>query len=123
VPRLFVQPHQAQLPACVSAPVERNVGGDAEQPGGELRIRLVFCARAINADEHVLGQLLRDGVVANQAIQMADHRIPVPVEEQVKAGPVASGNLHHQGCIGIERERRRHADSTCLDGWPLPGSV
>jgi len=38
-------------------------------------------------DEYVLGQLLRNAWCA-PAIEMANYRIPMPVEEQVKARPV-----------------------------------
>ena len=96
--------------ACIPAPVQRDVGGDPEQPGAELGFRLIAIAEAVDAQEDILRQFLRDGPVAHQPIQMVDHLAAVPRKQRLKAGLVPSANLHHQGRIRIEGPLRHHAD-------------
>src|ERR1035438_2532892 len=66
----LVEPHMTQFAPGIAPPVERDVGGDAEQPGGELRVRLIAGAEAVHTDKDVLRQLLRNRAIAYQPIQV-----------------------------------------------------
>ncbi len=79
----------------IPAPVQRDVGGDAEQPGAELSLRLIAIAEAIDAQEDILRQFLRDGPVMHQAIQVIHHLAAVPREQCLKTRLVPSAHLHH----------------------------
>src|ERR1700730_8570980 len=96
------------LATRVPAPVQRDIRSNPEKPGGELGVRLVTVTKAVHPQEYVLRQLLRDGSIANQPVQMVDYRSPVPRQQRLKAGLMASTDLDHQSCIGIEGPLRRH---------------
>ena len=90
-----VQPQMRRFATCIPAPVQRDVGGDAEQPGAELGLRLIPIAEAVDAQEDILRQLFRDGSITHQPIEMVDHLAAVPREQRLKAGLVPAANLHH----------------------------
>ena len=109
IPDFLVQPHVIQFPPRIAAPVERDVGGDAEQPGGELRVGLIPVAEAVHADEDVLRQLLRDRAIAHQPVQVIHYRAAMPFQQKIEARRVAFGDLEHQRGIAIEGKLRHHA--------------
>ena len=88
----------------IAQPVVGQVGGDAEQPGGELGRGGVSGAGAVDAQEDLLGELLGDGGVLHQAIEKMDDRGAVAGEQQVETGRVAISDAQHQG--GVEVHQR-----------------
>ncbi len=104
----------------IPAPVQRDVSGDPEQPGAELGFRLISVAKTVDAQEDILRQLLRDGPVTHQAIQVIDHLAAVPREQGLKTGLVPT----HTCIIKAASGSRAHSDTmqfrTLETGAPFP---
>ena len=66
--------------AAVASGVQSQVGGDTEHPGRELGAGLVLLPRAIHAQKHFLGQVLRGRLIANHAVEEMDQGSPVAME-------------------------------------------
>ena len=58
--------------AVVAHRIQRQIRGDAEQPGGELRAGRILLARAVNAQKHFLRQIFRRRRVAHHAVEEID---------------------------------------------------
>ena len=66
--------------AAIAQGVQRQVGGDAEKPRGELGAGRVLLPRAVDAQENFLRQILRFRRVAHHAVQEADQWCPILAE-------------------------------------------
>src|SRR5690242_19073241 len=86
--------------AIVPYGVQRQVRGDAEHPGGELRARGVILARSINTKKYFLGQILRDSRVAHHAVEEIDKRKPVLAEQKLEGPFIPGFYVQHQLDVG-----------------------
>ena len=87
------------LVACVARVVDAEVGGDTEEPGAEAGLGAVGLARAIDAQEDLLGEFLGDGLVVHHAVHEVDDRPAVLLNEEIEAGHIAGAQLHHDGGV------------------------
>ena len=99
-----VQAPAAPLDPAVADRVQREMGGDAEQPGGELRRRLIAHPRAVHAEKRLLREFLGHGVILHHAVDELDHRSAVPLHQHSETRRVAVANAQHQLRIAIGRE-------------------
>ena len=77
-------------PLAVAQRVEREVVGDGEQPGGELRLGAVLLAHAVDAEEHLLGQVLGLVGVADEVVHDGDEAMLVPSTSSANAAASSS---------------------------------
>ena len=85
--------------ACVARVVDAEVGGDAIEPGAEACLGAVGLARAVDAQEDLLGKLLGDGLVVHHAVHEVDDGAAVLLDEEVEAGDVSGAQLQHDGGV------------------------
>ena len=113
------------LVACVARVVDAEVGGDAIEPGAEAGLGAVGLARAVDAQEDLLGKLLGDGLVVHHAVHEVDDRPAVLLDEEVEAGHISGAQLQHDGGVfhlgkvrGALRDRgRKHTiEQARVDG-------
>ena len=87
------------LVAGVARVVDAKVGGNAVEPGAEAGLRAVGFARAVDAQENLLGELFGDGLVARHAVHEVDDGLAIFVEQEVEAGHVSGFELEHDGGV------------------------
>ena len=61
--------------------IEGQVVGDGEQPGRELRLRMILLAAAVDAQEHFLGQVLGFLGVADQVVHHGDETMMIQLDQ------------------------------------------
>ena len=83
-------------------PVERDVDGDAIEPGAERRISLELAERAIGADERVLRQIARVLVIADEAKADLIDAPPIAFDDEIERVALAvEGGLDERAIIGL----------------------
>src|SRR5216684_6220151 len=84
------------------------MSSDPIQPGGEFCGRLVSLPRAVNAQEHLLSQLLSYGLVLHHAIQeMVDGGAVLP-EQEAETSAIPILDPKHQLGIAIKSHCGSH---------------
>ena len=105
----IVQTFLLPLVLAVAQRIQRQMRGDAEQPGRELRRRLIRSPRTIYPQENLLRQFFRHRRVLHHAIEEVDHGISMLLQQHAKAGVVAILDAKHQLGIVIHGSRKsRH---------------
>ena len=79
----------------VAQRIQREVGCNPEQPGGELRARLVIFPRAIHPQKNFLGQIFRLFPAPNHPVQEIDQRRPIALEQKLERLLVARLYVQH----------------------------
>ena len=96
------------------------------QPGREFRGSFIRPARPINANENILCEVLRYGLIADQARQFVDEVLSIPGNEKGEAFGIIGLNAKHQLSIGInigwvciQSARRIHSAMREASSTPL----
>jgi hypothetical protein len=64
--------------------VKRQIGGNPEEPGGELRAGYILLTRAVHANKNFLGQVFRLFPAPNHPVQEIDQRSPIALQEKAE---------------------------------------
>src|SRR5208283_1058807 len=83
------------------------MGGDPEQPGGELGGRLIRTPRTIHAQENLLRQLFGYGVVLHHPVEEVNDGGAMFFEQNTKARIVSRFHPEHQFRVKIQSRRSR----------------
>jgi hypothetical protein len=109
-------------PGQVLDAVLRVVGGDAQQPGGQLGLAPVGVDALPDGDEHLLGNVLRLGPIRHHAQHQVEHPIAVFADQLLEGAlvacaqpgqeqPLTEAHLIRRAQAGAARERDLHMDS------------
>ena len=93
------------LVPVVSHRIQREVGGNAEKPGGELCARHIVFARQVDAQEHFLRKVFSLLPVANHPVQKVNQRRAIALQQKLERGLVASLHIQHQLDVGSSHSR------------------
>ena len=80
---------------------------DPEQPGRELRSRLISAPRTVHAQEHLLRQFLGDRVVLDHPVQKMNDGGAMLLEQNTEARAIPLFDPEHQLRVVIQ-SRQRH---------------
>src|SRR5882724_3435870 len=84
------------LVPMVAQRIQREIGCNPKEPGGELRAWLVIFPRAIHPQKNFLGQIFRLFPAPNNPVQEIDQRRPIALEQKLERLLVARLYVQHQ---------------------------
>ena len=88
----------------VAGVVDAQVGGDAVEPGAEAGLRTIGFARAVDAEEDLLGEFFGDRLVVHHAVHEVNDRLAVLLEQEVEGGHVAGASSSMMAASSMSRE-------------------
>ena len=108
----MVEALMTEFVAVVAEPIERQVGGDAKEPGAETGGGPVI-ACTVDPKEDFLGEFFGDGRIAHQAVDVSDHGTAVFLHDAAEAGAVTGLEGQHPRNILFQGKTRLSRHTLC----------